>query len=120
MNNIHSRRPPIPPHVEKHFKAHAASNKTIKEYCIGVNLPYQTFYAWRIKYHKSRKRSEEHCESNGKPGFSTVGALSLQELRQPLFDIHLSGGCRVSIYQGMTAKDFAPFFKLLSGGSPLC
>lgn len=102
---------PIPPHIRQHFGAYTASGKTIKEYSTEAGIPPQTFYTWRKKY-LNKKTST--------PRFSSFGAISLQQLRQPLFDLHLYGGTRISIYPGTTADVLAPFIKMLSGGSIPC
>jgi hypothetical protein len=95
----------IPLHISQHIAAHAASGKTIKEYSTEAGIPPQTFYTWRKKYRNKKPEA---------PHFSSLGVISLQQLRQPLFDLHLCGGTRVSIYPGTTAHDLAPFIKLLT------
>jgi Transposase len=102
---------PIPPHIRQHFAAQTASGKTIKEYSTEAGISPLTFYTWRKKY-LNKKTSA--------PRFSSFGALSLQQLRQPLFDLHLYGGTRVSIYAGTTAEELAPFIRMLSGDTRPC
>ena len=113
----------IPFHVKEHFQAHSASGKSIKEYSIDAGIPPQTFYTWRKKYRNQRSKKSTQRPSHSRAvrqRFSTVGTISLQELRQPLFDIHLATGHKVSIHRGTTIQEFAPFFELFSGGTRLC
>lgn len=111
----------IPTHIADHFRAHAVSGKTIKEYSTEVGLSPLTFYTWRTKYRtsKSQRAASPHTVAK-QQRFSTVGTISLQELRYPIFDIHLTSGPRVSIYSGATAEDLAPFIELLSHRSAAC
>ena len=115
-----SKRREIPPHIKQHFHAHAASGKTVKEYSIEAGIPPQTFYTWRKKYRKFRRRSNHSGSESGKQHFSTVGTISLQELQQPLFDIHFVAGHKVSIHRGTTAQEFAPFLDFFTGGPAAC
>lgn len=111
----------IPTHIAEHFKAHAASGKSIIEYSTEVGLSPLTFYTWRKKYrtHKSQ-RAVSAKPVLKQQRFSTVGTISLQELRRPLFDIYLTLEPRVTVYQGTTAQELAPFIELLSGGRIPC
>jgi transposase-like protein len=116
-----TRKRDIPPHIAQHFKAHTASGKTIKEYSSAAGLSPLTFYMWRKKYRSSK--TQRNRQSNQVPQqqrFSTVGTISLQQLRSPLFDIHLSSGLRVSIYSGTTTQELAPFLELLTGRQTGC
>lgn len=116
-----ARKRKIPPHIAEHFQAHTASGKTIKEYSTEVGLSPLTFYTWRKKYRSSKTQRNRHSDSVSKQQhFSTVGTISLQELRHPLFDLHLSRGIRVSIYSGTTTQELAPFLELLAGSHPVC
>jgi hypothetical protein len=116
-----ARKREIPPQIAQHFQAHTASGKTIKEYSTEVGLSPLTFYTWRKKYRSRKTQRNRHLNPvSKKQRFSTVGTISLQELRHPLFDIHLSCGSRVSIYSGTTVQELAPFLELLSGSHPVC
>jgi len=112
---------PVPPHIAEHFKAHAASGKTIKEYSKDVGLSPLTFYTWRKKYlsRKSQRRASPNPASRQQL-FSTIGTISLQELHQPLFDIHLGGEKKITVYSGTKAQELAPFLELLSTGHASC
>lgn len=121
MDMARLQKQTIPPHIAEHFKAHVASGKTIKEYSTVVGLSPLTFYTWRKKYRtrKLQRAASPHTVAK-QQRFSTVGTISLQDLRHPLFDIHLTSGPRVSIYTGATAEDLAPFIELLSGSRVPC
>lgn len=119
--DITKKQREIPSHIRLHFQAHAASGKTVKEYSIEAGISPQTFYTWRKKYRKSRKHSTGHSSPRSNDlCFSTVGTISLQELRQPLFDIHFAAGHKVTIHRGTTVQEFAPYLELLSGGHASC
>ena len=112
-----TRKRAIPPHIAQHFHTHAESGKTIKEYSSAVGLSPLTFYTWRKKYRSCKTQRNRHLHPvSPRQRFSTVGTISLQELRSPIFDIHLAGGSRVSIYSGTTVQELAPFLVLLAGG----
>jgi hypothetical protein len=109
----------VPPHIEHHFKAWATSGKNIKEYSKKVGLSPLTFYAWRKKYLTSKSQADSIPPAVSKQQrFSTVGTISLPEIRQPLFDIELCSGQKVCVYPGTTVQQLAPFIELLSGGFP--
>jgi hypothetical protein len=112
---------PVPPHIAEHFKAHTASGKSIKEYSKDVGFSPLTFYTWRKKYlsRKSQRKVSANLASRQQL-FSTIGTISLQELRQPLFDIHLGGEKKITVYSGIIAQELAPFLELLSTGRASC
>jgi hypothetical protein len=116
-----ARKREIPSHIAQHFQAHTVSGKTIKEYSKEVGLSPLTFYTWRKKYRSRKTQRNRHSNSIPKQQrFSTVGTITLKELRHPLFDIHLSSGLRVSIYSGTTTQELAPFLELLAGSHSVC
>lgn len=121
MDMARLQRRAVPSHVAAHFKAHSTSGKTIKEYSKEVGLSPLTFYTWRKKY-LSRK---SQCAASPNPAFnqqqfSTIGTISLRELRQPLFDIHLGTETKITVYSGTKAQELAPFIELLSGSRASC
>jgi hypothetical protein len=119
MAQVHKQSLPL--HVAEHFKAYTASGKTIKEYCIEAGIPPQTFYTWRKKYRQLNKHSQRPLSPlPATQHFSTLGSITLADIRRPLFDIHVPGECRVSIYSGTTAQELAPFLELLSPGRRPC
>jgi hypothetical protein len=121
MDMARLQRQAVPSHVAAHFKAHASSGKTIKEYSKEAGLSPLTFYTWRKKY-KNRKTQ---CDDFSNPAsipqlFSTIGTISLPKLHQPLFDIHLGAEKKITVYSGAKAQELAPFLELLSTGRGTC
>lgn len=111
----------VPPHVAEHFMAHASSGKTIKEYSKEAGLSPLTFYTWRKKYLSKKSQCATFPNRPSRQQqFTTIGTISLQELRQPLFDIHLGTGKKIAVYSGTKAQELAPFLELLSTGRGVC
>lgn len=121
MDMARLQKQPIPPHIAEHFKAHALSGKTIQEYSKEAGLSPLTFYTWRKKYlSRKRQRTGSPNPPSRQQLFSTIGTISLQELRQPLFDIHLGTDKKITVYSGIKAQELAPFLELLSTGRVSC
>jgi hypothetical protein len=122
-HHTHRHKPPVPAHIRAHLQAQATSGKSIKDYSIDEGLSPLTFYDWRKRYGSRlgttiATPSAEACKAP--LSFTTVGTVRLGESREPLFDIHLADGTRMSVYSGATAGELAPFLKLLSVGAKIC
>ena len=104
-------KPPIPPHIAEHFRAHSAGGKSAKQYSLDSGISPQTFYTWRKKYLTKKNRI---------PQFSSIGTISLQQGLLPLFDLHIYGSTKISIYPGATAGELAPFLALLAQHTEAC
>jgi len=117
------QRKPMPARILHHLQAQAASGKSIRDYSIDEGLSPLTFYDWRKRYGSRlgstiAAPSAQPCKSP--LSFTTVGTMHLGESTKPLFDIHLPAGTSVSVYSGTTARELAPFLKLLSVGAKIC
>ena len=113
----------IPAHIRRHLQKQPSSGKTIKDYCKGAGFSAWTFYNWRKRYGHQPKTFEHTPPSNrSKPplSFATIGTVHLAENRQPLFDIRFPTGTIVSIYNGTTSDELAPFLSLLCRNSLSC
>jgi hypothetical protein len=124
MNRIKKEKSSqIPPNIRDHFQAQSESGKTFREYSISVGISPLTFYGWRKKYAKDfiTEFGKKSSSPKLKPQtFTTFPAHMLQRTDQPLFDIYFNDNLKVRLYHGVDAQQFAPYYKLLCGGNPVC
>jgi len=109
---------PVPELIQRHLLQQQRSNQTMKEYCLENGIAIMQFYGWRKRYGKrlfAMPSSKKNRTAKSTVLFTPFGTLNTLQSRTALFDIRFSNGTSVSIYQGITAESFAPFFSLLLG-----
>lgn len=106
-----------PAQIHHHLIQQQKSSQTIKAYCQQNNIHVQAFYSWRKRYKKTVlvKTTPKNTPSKPNVSFTSLGTLNTQVKATALFDICFPDGATVSIYQGTTANEFAPFMSLLTG-----
>lgn len=117
------RQKVTPTHIQQHFENHRHSGKTIKAYCSDAGISAMTFYDWRKRYGKkafSSTITAKRQSSMKEMTFTSLGTFATQQPQQPLFEVTVTTGVRISIYPGATAQEFAPFYQLLSGSGAPC
>jgi hypothetical protein len=113
------RQKTIPTHIQQHFENHRKSGMTIKAYCSDAGISAMSFYGWRKRYEKKARSSAAAAKQRRPLQEMTFTSLGTFATQQPLFDVTISTGVRISIYPGATAQEFASFYQLISGnGSP--
>lgn len=114
---------PIPAHVQRHLSALPQSGKTITAYCREAGISTWSIYDWKRRYGgKISKPSTPVSARTDVPtvSFAALGALSTRSTSPARFDIRLVNGTTVSVYEGTTAEELAPFLRLVAGGAVPC
>ena len=115
---------PIPPHVQRHLFALRQSGKTVTSYCRESGISTWSIYDWKRRYGKKVSTPPAAVSPRTdlpSVGFAALGTFSTRSNPPVRFDIRLINGTSISVYEGTTAEELAPFLELIgSAGTSPC